>query len=491
MLRQLRKAIVSFLQSVRLIPVGKPNDGVDQPLFSSGTEIDKSWADLHDEILESRDAWRQNPYARRITGLTTAYVVGTDMAATTTHDKLKPFIDDFWSHEQNKISLRLEEWSDELSRAGELFITLHPNPINGMPQVRTIPASRIRQVKCKEGDYETEIAYRELPYQFGESITTSPNYLEEKWWFSPEGIELRKQAGEEVPREEPWMLHYTVNKPIGAIRGESDLAPILIWLRRYNTWLEDRIRLNAAVRAFLWIVHAPDHIRDVLQERYIAPPEGGRIIFADPEEEWKPVTPNLQARDASADGRAIRWMIAAGGPGTSLTDFGETEDSNLATARAGAEQRRRFLLRRQSYFAWTLQDIITKSYNRMVEHQNGAVTPDMKVKTSEVHIVRPDIAVEDNFNTAQALMALAESFINTRNVMGISKELSSLFLRMFLRYGEEKVSEKDFQKIIDGKPVPDMMPQQGMRNQQSGEEESSSNKSKDKSDDDDEDEDDD
>jgi hypothetical protein len=43
------------------------------------------------------------------------------------------------------------------------------------------------------------------------------------------------------------MLHYAVNRPVGAVRGESDLAPILPWLRRYNRWLEDRVRLNAAI----------------------------------------------------------------------------------------------------------------------------------------------------------------------------------------------------------------------------------------------------
>ena len=491
MFKKLRKLFTDFLQSVRLIEVGKPNDGVDQPTFSSGTEIDKSWADLHDEILESRDAWRDNPMARRVVGLTTAYVVGTDMAATTTENKLKKFLDEFWSHEKNNLSLRLEDWSDELARSGELFITLHPNSVSGMPQVRTIPASRIRQVKCKPGDYETELAYRELPYQFGEEITTSPNYFEEKWWFSPEGIQLRKANGEDVPKDEPWMLHYTINKPLGGIRGESDLAPILIWLRRYNRWLEDRIRLNAAVRAFLWIVHAPDHIRDVLEEKYIAPPDGNRIIFADEDEKWEAVTPNLQAKDASADGRAIRWMIAAGGPGTSLTDFGESEDSNLATARAGAEQRRRFLLRRQSYFAWILQDIIAKSFNRMAEHQaTVALTPDMMVKPSDIHIIRPDIAVEDNFQTAQALMAFAESAINFRNVMGESKELSTVLLRIYLRYGEEVVSEKEFKAIINGTPVDQLMPSQGANIQQQQSEEENSSSSRRSSDDDDDEDDD-
>ena len=36
------------------------------------------------------------------------------------------------------------------------------------------------------------------------------------------------------------MLHYPVNQVIGCTRGESDLASIMVWLRRYSGWLEDR-----------------------------------------------------------------------------------------------------------------------------------------------------------------------------------------------------------------------------------------------------------
>ena len=80
------------------------------------------------------------------------------------------------------------------------------------------------------------------------------------------------------------MLHYAVNRPVGALRGESDLAPILPWLKRYSRWLEDRVRLNAGVRAFLWVVKAPARLRTELAERYRQPPEPGSVIIADEQE---------------------------------------------------------------------------------------------------------------------------------------------------------------------------------------------------------------
>ena len=93
-------------------------------------------------------------------------------------------------------------------------------------------------------------------------------------------------------------------------------------------------------------------------------------------EEWQPVTPSLQAHDASADGRAIRWMVVAGGPGVGLTDLGEAEDANLATARAMGEQRSRFMRARQAYFAYILAQVALTAYNRAVRLGLWSTPPD-------------------------------------------------------------------------------------------------------------------
>ena len=88
------------------------------------------------------------------------------------------------------------------------------------------------------------------------------------------------------------------------------------------------------------------------------------MIIADEQETWTAVAPNLNANDAANDGRAIRWMIVAGGPGTSLLDLGEGEDSNLATGQVMTEMRRRFLRRRQAYMAWLLTDLVLVAWRR-------------------------------------------------------------------------------------------------------------------------------
>ncbi|HRJ42141.1 MAG TPA: hypothetical protein PL105_09675, partial [Caldilineaceae bacterium] len=345
---RLLRPLAVWLASVTAIDVGRPGDGLVS-MQSAGTEVDKSWYELYQELQDSREAWRKNPMARRVINLITSYVVGPGMTVSSEYGPLQRFIRAFWSHPQNMMDLRLDEWCDELSRSGELFPVLFTN-VDGMSYVRAIPASQIAEIDWRKGDYESELRYLEPERYDGE---------ERQIWYSPQG------AGDGWAG--PLMLHYAVNRPVGAVRGETDLAPILTWLKRYNRWLEDRVRLNAAVRAFLWIVQAPERFRAALEERYRRPPEAGTVIVAGENEKWQAVAPSLQARDAKEDGRAIRWMIAAGGPGTTLTDFGESEDASLATAKATGEMRRRFLMQRQGYFAFILADVVVRAFNRYVE----------------------------------------------------------------------------------------------------------------------------
>lgn len=419
-----------WLAAVVAVNVGKPNDGVDRPFFSSGTPIDKDWMELYSELSDAREAWRKNPLARRIVGLITSYVVGAGVRVSSDNRMLGKFIADFWAHPRNRMDFRINAWCDELSRSGELFPVLFTNKVDGMSYVRAIPASQIEEVRWRDGDYEEELRYRE---------TTGPGEAE-KWWLSPAG-------DEELEALHPWMLHYAVNRPVGAVRGEGDLAPILPWLRRYNLWLEDRVRLNAAVRAFLWIVKAPSGLLKGLREQYRTPPEPGSLVIANESESWEAVAPNLNARDAKEDGRAIRWMIAAGGPGTSLVDFGEGEDSNLATAKASGEMRRRFLLRRQAYFCWMLADLTATAYNRYLDVRGLNWK---RATAADVIVSRPDISTEDNQTLASAVAGLVGSLQGLEAFLGESDALRAFGLRMFVKFAGESVNDDEFKALLAG-----------------------------------------
>ena len=122
---------------------------------------------------------------------------------------------------------------------------------------------------------------------------------------------------------------------------------------RYSRMLEDRIRLNWAMRAFLWVITVPTSKFQEKKDQYRTPPEPGTVIVKDESEQWDIQTPNLRGADASHDMRALRQMIDAGS-GQPPHWRGEGENVNLATATAMQAPVERHLLRRQKYFAWMI-----------------------------------------------------------------------------------------------------------------------------------------
>jgi len=419
---------VFWLARVTSVDVGKPDDGLVS-MFSAGTEMDKPYEQLAAEFTDALAAWRTNPLARRIISLIGAYVVGAGMRLRAERPELADYLGVFWGHRQNRMVLRLLPWCEELARSGELFIALFTNPVDGMVYVRAISASRIVRIEVDPEDYEREQVFWE-----GGSLDEPDG----RAWYAPD----HPSAG-----EGPVMLHYAVNRPVGAVRGESDLASILPWLRRYTRWLEDRVRLNAGVRAFLWVVHAPSRVRSVLEEKYRQPPAAGSVIIADEAETWEAVAPNLRAADASNDGRAIRWMVAAGGPGTALIDFGEGEDSNLATARAMGEQRRRFLRQRQQYFGFVVADVAVQAWNRAVVL--GKVSGPVAT-LADVVVELPDIAPEDNSELAGAAKEMADALTGLTGLVGESQALKRAAVRLVMKFAGETVSEEELNEMVDG-----------------------------------------
>ena len=427
----------AWLATVTAVEVGKANDGL-LLIERAGTPLDRTWAELSEDFTDALKAWRTNPLAKRLVGIVTAYVVGAQgvRLRAPSYKTLDKWLKEFMAEPENRMAIRQVEWCDELTRSGELFPTLHFR-LDGMVYARAMPASRIEKIDWEKGDYEAETVYHEVSDVFGED---GPK------WLSP------RAASDELAesgKPQPVMLHYAVNRPVGCLRGESDLKPVLKWLKRYTGWLEDRVRLNAAVRAFLWILKTAGHLVDERAEEYKGEPASGSVVVIEKDvEEWEAVAPDLHARDAQHDGRAIRWMIVAGGPGLSLLDVGESETANLASAKTLGEQRRRFLRLRQSYFAYVIADVAVNAWNRAValKLRRGRV-----VTLAEVEVGLPDIAPEDNYSLALAASAITEALNGLKEMTGTSGALRRLALRLLLKFaGGETVSDDEFEEIIGG-----------------------------------------
>jgi hypothetical protein len=203
-------------------------------------------------LLRRPGTWRKNPLAWRIISITTDYVVGDRITLTSPNISASTSsCREFWHHPKNRVDLRLEAMCDELSRSGDLFVLLFRNPGDGMSYIRFVTKDRIRA--------------RSRPPK----TTGRPSWLTTSSSKTAARGNGSQPQHPEAPEREAVMLHYAINRPLGALLGESDLTSMLTWLQTLlSQMLDDRVHAALGNAAFLWIITVPtdrvDAKRDVL-----------------------------------------------------------------------------------------------------------------------------------------------------------------------------------------------------------------------------------
>ena len=412
---------------VEAVPVGRPGDGLTVLASGPMGANDRDYGDMQAQYGDALDAWRKNPQARRIIDITTDHVLG-DGFRPQASGQLGRFIDQFWRHRQNRMDMRLPAIVDELSRAGDVFLAMFRNAADGMSYVRPIPKSQIIKIEVADNDWETEIAYHER-----QGPGEPPRV-----WLSP----MHPDAG----AADAVMLHYAINRPVGALWGEGDLATIIPWLLRYSRMLEDRVRLNWAARMFHWFVKVPRSAVAATRAKYQAnTPQPGAIIVHDDQEEWDMKTPNLAITPAANDLQALRMMIAVGA-GQPPHWHGDSMDVNLATATAMERAATRHLKRRQQEVADFVIDLCYVAYSRAHALGMARRAPDRDAIT----IALPDLSRDDNVMLAQAGGELAAAFNGLQSAIGSgSRSLKERALRLFFQFMAEPIDDKEVTAMLD------------------------------------------
>jgi hypothetical protein len=358
------------------------------PLYDGGPQ-DRPWADVYLDLMDSLEAWQKNFLIRRVVATMRSYVVGSGITLTSDIAEVNDFIGRFWIHPKTRMPGRLGPMCDELVRAGEIFPTLHTNRADGMSYVRFVPAQQIIQIHTAPNDYETELRYAQ---QTAEG-------LEPRWWLGPSHPDAGVRGDD--GRLPPVMLHFAINRPLGATRGESDLTPILPWARRYSEWLKDRVRLNRqrTRQAMLDVTVAEDtKVEEKRQQlRRDNPLEYGIYVHGTGEE----ITLHnleIDAQDAGEDGRLMRLAVATGAS-LAMHYMGEGDRINYATAKEMGEPTARFLTDRQADFCQILVALVAAAYNRFQLHRGDEPAP---AEALQIRAQVPEVARADNESLARA-----------------------------------------------------------------------------------------
>jgi hypothetical protein len=352
---------------------------------------------------DALQAWRVNPLARRIVELTSQYVVGGGIAFSCAHPNTAAFLKTFWEHPLNRLPVRMYEWCDELTRSGNLFLLLSADPA-GMSYVRAIPTQQVKVIHSRANDLDQETAYEVLP---------GDNVLETVTWPAFDALQNLSDGPQGGTGRLPTvMLHYCINRAVGSQWGESDLAPLLKWLSRYASWLEDRARLNHFRTAFLYVVHGRFGSEAERRARQAAlnaaPPSPGSILVTDEGESWEVLNPELAADEAGADGLALKKMFAAGA-GIPLHFLAEPEGATRTTAEAAGGPTYRHYEQRQRLFLWILKDLL-----RVVIQRRSQVDGSIS-RQAEVTLQGSDISARDNVSLAMAANNILPTVQELRN----------------------------------------------------------------------------
>ena len=397
----------------------------------SGRKHDRTWSEIQELYTDSLTAWRKNPMAWRVIATTVNYVVGTGITFSSPDADLDRFIQAFWNHRKNYMDLRLGPMVEELSRSGDLFVLLFRNNIDGISYIRFVTKDQILKIETAPNDWETELVYHEAP-PAGE--------FEPRRWLSPE----HPEAG----TADAIMLHYAVNKPIGALMGESDLTTIIPWLLRYSRMLEDRVRLHWAARAFLYLVTVPSNKVEAKSVQYGTAPESGSIVVKDESEIWETITPSLRGADAGYDMKAVRQLIDAGS-GFPPHWRGEGGEVNVATAEAMQAPPEKFLIKRQEYFVWLLEDILYHAFLRAAEIGTASSISTSSDYTDLFTVKVPDVTLRDNDQLAGGAEKIANSFSVLQNtLLGKSPTLHRIAVDLMLKFAGEPQKDDVLDKII-------------------------------------------
>ena len=410
---------------------------IEPEVGAAVNERDRSDYDRETVILQALEAWRLNPLARRIVELTSQYVVGGGITISSSNEQVSKFLKKWWLHELNQMPLRIYEWCDELTRSGELFFLLSTDAA-GMTFARAIPAIEIKEIQTAKDDLQQEKAFiQKAKMRLGEDT------IEERVW---EAYDSGAEEADKDGRLKTVMVHFAINRPVGAVHGESDLAPMLRWLTRYSSWLEDRARLNRYRNAFYFTVKSrfvSEAERATRQATLNAnPPVPGSILVVDESEKWEVIHPQLEANDASKDGLAIKKMIAAGA-GIPLHFLAEPESSTRTTAESAGGPTFRHFEQRQEFFIEIIRLLGRIALQRRARYERGLDAE------AVVEVQGADLSSRDNAALAIATSTMTSALVNLYD-RGLINE--SELLRMVYRFAGEVV---DVEEVIQkGKKVP-------------------------------------
>lgn len=255
-----------------------------------------------DELSAIQDAcfkkYILDPLGKSIVMNMQYFTVGKGVKVTSVADEVNDWLTEFRAY--NKMGKREKGMVRSAFIEGEYFLAY--NKKGDKVYLRKIAPSRIREIETADDDVERIISYTvsktdqtdtyKVP-DINYSLDESKSLLIERDLPANKYIQFIKYGEEEY------------------LRGQPPMYSILRYLRHYEDWLVDRMRLNHERAKVVWIRSRTGTETAKPDSPFLAP-KGGIILEETATVKYRIESAKLDSDDAKEDGLAILYSIGAG-----------------------------------------------------------------------------------------------------------------------------------------------------------------------------------
>ena len=415
-----------------------PDSHLWQPLASRGKTNNLPKLSQQQSTEFAHYFYKSNPIAKRIIDLTAEYVVGDGIKYVAEDPKVQEILDAHWADGTNNWSINQFTRVRDLGLTGELCIPAYVNPNNGHVTLGNIDTSLIDDIiEDPENNMKQHlVVLRRMPNEdhrraykvidcsnaefgtkeFGRLVGLNTDTITGGEFKVGDVIEPRNGSGYgDKVLISGACFFFTINNPMTANRGWSDLLPDMDWIDAHDQFLFSSV--EKAIESSKYVLDITlqgkneQQIREWLRnQRPLKPGER----FAHNEnvtQEFK--TPDLRLEDSASLASVLKNHVLAGA-GLPPVWFAETLGSR-ASAPEMTEPAYRHLRMRQRYIAHIMTKIFRYVLDQSIIHgrlrQDGrrADRSLAEIESASFYLRMPEVSIRDQRANAIAIKSISNA----------------------------------------------------------------------------------
>ena len=402
--------------------------------------------------------YKSNPIAKRIIDLTAEYVVGDGIKYVAEDQNVQEILDAHWTDPTNNWTINQFSRVRDLGLTGELCIPVYVNENNGHVTLGNIDTAMIETVvENPENNMKQQLVIlRKMPkepYRRAYRIVdVSSEPFGSKEHGRLVGLNTSVVKGADFTKGdiiEPTgtgrkykcivsgsCFFFTINNPMTANRGWSDLLPDMDWIDAHDQFLFSSV--EKAIESSKYVLDVTltgkneQQIREWLRDQRTLKPGERFAHNENVTQEFK--TPDLRLEDSASLASVLKNHVLAGA-GLPPIWFAESLTSR-ASAPEMTEPAYRHLKMRQKYISYVMSKILRFTLDQAIVH--GRLRQDRRrsdtnlanIESASFYLRMPEVSYRDQRANAIAIRSISTALKDgVTNGFMETEEASRIFKR--------------------------------------------------------------